>query len=164
MNTISAYARAAVVAGLAGNVAISVYLAIALRLFFHTKPMLLFQWDASNIVGSSAYTGGVWSALLGFAFDCIVAICWAAIFAALYQAVPAVRRAPALAGMVFGVIVMFVMVDIVVPLGRAQHTAQHASALVNTAVAHVIFFGLPVALTVAAVLGAERSGPRGERL
>jgi hypothetical protein len=164
MNTISAYARAAVVGGFAGNVAISVYLAIALPLFFHTKPLLLFQWDASNIVGTSAYTGGLWSALLGFAFDCIVAICWAAIFAAVYQTVPAVRRSPVVAGMLFGIVVMLVMIDIVVPLGRAQHAAQHAAALANTAVAHVVFFGLPVALTVAALFGSERSGPPGERL
>lgn len=152
------------VAGLAGNVTISVYLAIALRLLFHTKPLLLFQWDASNIIGSSAYAGGLWSALLGFVFDCIVAICWAAIFAALYQTVPAVRRSPAIAGTVFGLIVMLVMIDIVVPLGRAQHAAQHAASLANTVVAHVIFFGLPVALTVAALLGSERLGPPGQRL
>jgi fumarate reductase subunit D len=164
MTSISAYARAAVVAGLAGNLAISAYLAIALPLFFHTKPLLLFQWDASNIVGSSAYAGGFWSALLGFAFDCIVAICWAAIFAALYQTVPAVRRSPPVAGMLFGIVVMLVMIDIVVPLRRAQHAAQHAATLLNTAVAHVVFFGLPVALTVAAVLASERSGPPGERL
>lgn len=164
MTSISAYARAAVLSGLAGNVTIGVYLAIALRLFFHTKPLLLFQWDASNIVGSSAYAGGLWSALLGFTFDCIVAICWAAIFAALYQTVPAVRRSPAVAGMLFGVIVMFVMLDIVVPLGRAQHAAQRAAELANTGVAHVVFFGLPVALTVAALLGSDRSSPPGERL
>jgi hypothetical protein len=162
MAPVSAYARAAVLAGLAGNVTISVYLGIALPLLFHRAPVLLFQWDASNIVGSSAYDGGIGSALLGFFFDCIVSICWAAIFAAVYQTVAPVRRWIALSGLLFGVVVMLVMIDIVVPLGRAQQGAQTGLALLNTLVAHTAFFGLPVALIVAALLGRVPEGPPGE--
>lgn len=152
MASVSMYARAAVVAGISGNIAISVYLAITLPLFFHTKPELLFQWDASNIVGNSAYAGGIGSALLGFLFDCIVSICWAAIFAAVYETFAPVRRMPALSGVVFGLIVMAVMLELVVPLGHAQQASRAAPALLNTAVAHTVFFGLPVALVIAALL------------
>jgi hypothetical protein len=161
MASVSAYARAAVLAGLFGNVAISVYLAVALRLFFHVAPIALFQWDASNIVGSAAYAGGAGSAALGFFFDCIVAICWAAIFAAVYETVGPVRRSPALFGLLFGLIVMAVMLELVVPLGRAQHATQSPSALLNTAVAHTVFFGLPVAAVIAAMLGRVPEGPPG---
>jgi hypothetical protein len=152
MESVSAYARAAVVAGLAGNVAISVYLAVTLPLFFHTKPMLLFQWDASNVVGNSAYSGGIGSAALGFLFDCIVSICWAAIFAAVYETFAPVRRMPVLSGLLFGLVVMAVMLELVVPLGHAQHASHAVSALLNTAIAHTAFFGLPVALVIAALL------------
>jgi hypothetical protein len=158
MDSMSAYARAAVIAGLAGNVAISIYLAVTLALFFHTKPMLLFQWDASNIVGNSAYSGGIGSALLGFLFDCIVSICWAAIFAAVYQTFAPVRRMPVLSGLLFGLVVMAVMLELVVPLGHAQHASHAAPALINTAIAHTVFFGVPVALTIAALL-RRTAGP-----
>ncbi|HEY1429116.1 MAG TPA: hypothetical protein VGF18_06055 [Candidatus Tumulicola sp.] len=161
MASVSAYARAAVVAGLAGNITISVYLAIALRLLFHVAPIALFQWDASNIVGSTAYDGGAGSAALGFFFDCVVAICWAAIFAAVYQTIAPVRRAPALSGVVFGLVVMAVMLEIVVPLGHAQHAAQSVVALANTAIAHTVFFGIPVAAVVAVMLRQEPAGPPG---
>jgi hypothetical protein len=152
MESVSAYARAAVIAGLAGNVAISIYLAVTLPLFFHTKPMLLFQWDASNIVGNSAYSGGLGSAALGFFFDCVVSICWAAIFAAVYQTFAPVRRMAALSGLLFGLVVMAVMLELVVPLGHAQRASHAAPALINTALAHTVFFGLPVALVIAALL------------
>jgi hypothetical protein len=152
MASVSMYARAAVVAGISGNIAISVYLAITLPLFFHTKPELLFQWDASNIVGNSAYAGGIGSALLGFLFDCIVSICWAAIFAAVYETFAPVRRMPVLSGLLFGLIVMAVMLELVVPLGHARQASQAAPALINTAIAHTVFFGLPVALVIAALL------------
>jgi hypothetical protein len=152
MASVSMYARAAVVAGISGNIAISVYLAITLPLFFHTKPELLFQWDASNIVGNSAYAGGIGSALLGFLFDCIVSICWAAIFAAVYETFAPVRRMPVLSGLLFGLIVMAVMLELVVPLGHARQASQAAPALINTALAHTVFFGLPVALVIAALL------------
>jgi|HubBroStandDraft_5_1064220.scaffolds.fasta_scaffold199978_2 hypothetical protein len=152
MASVSMYARAAVVAGISGNIAISVYLAITLPLFFHTKPELLFQWDASNIVGNSAYAGGIGSALLGFLFDCIVSICWAAIFAAVYETFAPVRRMPVLSGLLFGLIVMAVMLELVVPLGHARQASQAAPALINTAIAHTVFFGLPVALVIAARL------------
>jgi hypothetical protein len=158
MESVTAYARASVIAGLAGNVAISIYLAVALALFFHTKPMLLFQWDASNIVGSSAYSGGVGSAALGFLFDCIVSICWAAIFAAIYQTFAPVRRLPVLSGLLFGLVVMAVMLELVVPLGHAQHASNAAPALIDTAIAHTVFFGLPVALVIAALL-RRTAGP-----
>src|SRR5580698_10473496 len=148
MASVSMYARAAVVAGISGNIAISVYLAITLPLFFHTKPELLFQWDASNIVGSSAYSGGIGSAALGFLFDCIVSICWAAIFAAIYQTFAPVRRLPMLSGLLFGLVVMAVMLELVVPLGHAQHASNAAPALIDTAIAHTVFFGLPVALVI----------------
>jgi hypothetical protein len=158
MGTVSAYARAAVLSGLAGNVAISLYLAVTLPSFFHTKPLLLFQWDASNIVGAIAYSGGIGSALLGFLFDCIVSICWAAIFAAFYQTFAPVRRAPVASGLLFGLVVVAVMLELVVPLGHAQRASHAVPALLNTTVAHTLFFGLPVALVTAALLRTT-SGP-----
>jgi hypothetical protein len=144
--------RAAVAAGLAGNIAISIYLSIALPLFFHTPALLLFQWDDSNIVGDAAYAGGWGSAALGFFFDCIVAIAWGALFTAAYAGVPAIRRNSAVCGLLFGVVVMLAMFFVVVPLGHAQHPSTNPHALLNALVAHTFFFGLPVALVVRKLL------------
>jgi hypothetical protein len=143
----SSYVRAAVIAGLIGNIAISIYLSIALPVFFATPPLLLFQWDDSNIVGVSAFSGGLWAAALGFFFDCIVSIVWGAVFVALYRMTPLVRRNIVPAGLVFGALVMLVMFRIVVPLGHA-HQSSDIRSLADAFVAHTAFFGLPVALAV----------------
>lgn len=140
--------RAALLAGIAGNIAISIYLSIALPLFFNISPLLLFQWDGSNIVGASAYTGGWGSAALGFFFNFIVAIGWSTLFVVAYRAVPAVRREAAVSGLLFGILVWLVMSFIIVPMGRADHPSTHFPALLNAIVAHTLFFGLPVALVV----------------
>ena len=145
----SAPVRAVILAGIAGNVAISLYLSFALPVFFRRSPLLLFQWDASNIVGTWAYAHGLTAAALGLFFDFIVSWCWAGIFALLYVKLAAVRRSPALAGLAFGAIVMAVMLFLVVPLGHAARASTNALPLLNTLIAHTVFFGLPVALVVA---------------
>lgn len=140
--------RAALAGGIAGNVAISLYLSLALPVFFATAPVLLFQWDASNIVGSWAYRHGLASAALGLFFDFIVSWCWAAVYTVLYVRIPAVARATALSGLLFGVVVMLAMFYLVVPLGHARHPSSDPRALLNALIAHTAFFGLPLALTV----------------
>jgi hypothetical protein len=140
--------RAVVLAGIAGNVAISLYLSFALPVFFGRSPSLLFQWDASNIVGAWAYGHGATAAALGLFFDFIVSWCWAALFTFLYVKVPAIRRAPAAAGLLFGACVMVVMLFLVVPLGHAARASTNPISLLNTLVAHTVFFGLPLALVV----------------
>ncbi len=131
--------------------AISLYLSFALPVFFGRSPLLLFQWDASNIVGPWAYTHGLTAAALGLFFDFIVSWCWAAAFTLLYLNAAAVRRAPALFGLAFGVVVMPVMIFLVVPLGHAARASTNPLSLLNTLVAHTVFFGLPVALVVARI-------------
>ena len=148
--------RAAVLAGIVGNIAISIYLSIALPLFFHADPIRLFQWDDSNIVGASAYQGGLSSAALGLFFDFIVAIGWGACFVIAYHLIPFVRRWVVASGLIFGVIVMLTMFYIVVPIGRAQHPSTAIPPLLNSLIAHTLFFGLPVALVVRQRLATYR--------
>ena len=153
MNSNSAVlVKAALFAGIAGNIAISLYLSFALPVFFRTPPLLLFQWDASNIVGGSAYHGGWNSAMLGLFFDFIVASVWGACYVLAYTTLPFVRRTTLASGLVFGAIVMAVMFFIVVPRGRAEHPSSDAAPLLSALVAHTLFFGLPVAIVVRSVL------------
>jgi hypothetical protein len=139
--------RSAILAGIVGNIAISIYLSIALPVFFHTPPILLFQWDDSNIVGNVAFSGGLGSAALGLFFDFIVASVWGGIYVLLYRTLPFVRRSSVVSGLAFGALVMLVMFAVVVPLGHA-HQSNALASLLNGLLAHTAFFGLPVALVV----------------
>ncbi len=63
-----------------------------------------------------------------------------------------VRRYVVAAGLVFGACVMVVMIYGIVPLGHATRMHGTVAHLLNVLIAHTIFFGVPVAMTDAAVM------------
>jgi hypothetical protein len=149
------FVGAAIIAAIAGLIAITIYLVIERAVAEHLSPALclqqLLQWDASNAYGAKAFDGGWPMALGGLAMDCVVALCWALVFTGLYVSFAAVRQNVAISGLVFGAIVMGVMIFGIVPLGHAVQLQRTPAHVVNVLVAHTIFFGLPVALAVQAV-------------
>ena len=146
---------ASTAAATVGLVAITVYLvverAIANRLPVVLCLQQLLQWDASNAYGRQAFSGGWPTALLGLAMDFVVSFAWAAVFSVLYWRMPTVRRYVVPAGILFGAVVMVVMLYAVVPLGHAARMQSTPPHVVNVLVAHTLFFGLPLAVTVRAV-------------
>ncbi len=148
----SRFISASVGAAVAGLIAITVYLAVERCLVEHVPLGLSFlqllQWDASNFYGRAAFAGGWNMALRGLGADFVVSLIWAAIFTMLYEALPLVRRYPAIMGLCFGVVVMVVMIFAVVPLGHAVRIPMSSVHALNILVAHTLFFGLPVAMMV----------------
>lgn len=151
---------AALGAAVAGLVTITIYLAIERAVAQHLPVVLclqqLLQWDASNAYGSRAFDGGWAMAAIGAAMDFVVSLCWAMLFMALYAISPVVRGHVAASGLLFGALVMVVMIFGIVPLGHAAQLQRTPAHIVNVLVAHTIFFGLPVALTVDALAGRGR--------
>ena len=71
---------------------------------------------------------------------------------------PTVRRYIVPAGIVFGAVVMVVMLYAIVPLGHAARMQSTPPHVVNVLVAHTLFFGLPLAMTVQAATKGKRLG------
>jgi hypothetical protein len=140
-------------AALAGWLAIDVYMSVAVSLRGRT-PLALFQWDASNLLGSAAYAGGLGSAAFGLAADFVVSFLWAAVCVAVMQRVPAAREYPVVFGTIFGAVVMLVMLWVVVPLGHAAPASMSVSSIAITSIGHTAFFGVPVAWVAARGLEA----------
>ncbi len=147
-------ATAAAAAALVGLASITIYLvverAIAERLPITLCLRQLLQWDASNAYGVRAFAGGWPMAFAGLAMDLVVSLVWATIFVALYARFETVRRNVVVSGLLFGVVVMLVMLYAIVPLGHATRMQSTVAHVVNVLVAHSVFFGLPLALTVRA--------------
>ena len=150
--TASRFIGATVVAAIAGLVAITVYLSVERALVEHLHVLFclqqLLQWDAANIYGMRAFTGGWAMAWQGLWMDFVVSLVWAVIFTTLYGTLPLVRRYPVLIGLGYGVAVMIVMIFVVVPLGHAPRLAFSAPHLINVLVAHTVFYGMPLAIAV----------------
>ncbi len=106
----------------------------------------LSQWDASNFLGEAAFHGGWPAAGFGFCCHLIVSCILAAIFVFTAKRWKLMERQAAASGAVFGAIVMLVMRNAVVPLGRAQEAPYTVATFLLTLAAHVVFFGVPVAL------------------
>jgi hypothetical protein len=150
------FVRAAVIASLVGGVVVTVYLVASRFVLAHNAPLdgllVIMQWDASNQFGDAAYQGGWGMAGMGWLMDCVVSLVWAFVFAYIYIRAPLVRRHALASGLLFGVFVMIVMIYCVVPLGHARRAPNTLMFIVNTGLAHTVFFGLPVAWTVRTLL------------
>lgn len=150
-----AVAKRVLTAAFAGWLAIDVYMS-AVYVAFGSSPLRLFQWDASNALGPAAFNGGLASALLGLVLDFVVSLGWAVIAVYAMRRSERARRRPVLFGLLFGAIVMYVMIWILVPLGHAHQAARTPVNLLIVIAGHTLFFGVPVA---AAVRFERLSGP-----
>ncbi len=112
------------------------------------SPLRLFQWDASNFLGKSAYSGGVGSGALGLVADYIVSAVWASLCLLVMNRVIAAAKHPLVFGTVFGIVVMLTMIFVVVPLGHARHSPMTLVNFIIVLVGHTAFFGIPVALSL----------------
>lgn len=147
-----------VLAGTLGCVLIDAYLVVTHAWLFHDATALVVsQWDASNALGPAAFRGGLSTALLGFAMHYCVSLIWAAIFVISALRLRALSDYPILSGTAFGIVVLLVMKYAVVPLGHASQTIASPAQLVNQILAHVVAFGIPVALVAAAGLRGMRA-------
>lgn len=137
--------KPALLAGVTGAILIDLYLWITEVLLMHkVSTLVLFQWDASNLLGPSAFQAGVGVALFGCLLHLIMSLIWGAIYTLAALQYRFLARNILVCGTVFGVIVRLVMAHIVVPLGHATMPPAHGVYLVNLYVAHIVFFGIPV--------------------
>ena len=141
--------RRSILAGLVGAIGIDAYLSITLPLMHVANGIQLSQWDASNLLGSEAFRGGLSTAAIGLGLHLCVSIAWGIIFGFAFSRISWMRSHALLSGLIFGAVVMQVMAYIVVPLGHASHPMPSLAGWLNNFVAHTLFFGVPVAYVVA---------------
>jgi uncharacterized membrane protein YagU involved in acid resistance len=133
-------------AGLTGAIAIDLYLALMHAFVFRdATPVQLFDWDASNAIGTIAFEEGASVVWLGLLLHICVSLAWAGVYALAATRVAYLRSAPVISGIAFGLFVMLFMRFLVVPLGHAPRITLSGAGLLSNAIAHTAFFGIPVA-------------------
>lgn len=135
------------VAACVGWIAIDIYMSVATAVE-GVSPLRLFQWDASNFLGKSAYSGGLASGAVGLFADYIVSAVWASVCLLVMNRVIAAAKHPVLFGTMFGIVVMLTMIFVVVPLGHAQQSPMTLMHFIVILVGHTAGFGIPVALSL----------------
>lgn len=143
----------AVVAGLCGAVLIDLYLIVTETFVIHNAtPLLVMQWDASNALGMAAYAGGWKTAALGTLMHFAVSVIWGVLYVAAAVRFRWLVTHPVAGGVLLGVVAMSVM-RAVIHLGHAiVRPFPNALSFSNILIAHVVFFGIPVALVTSRLL------------
>jgi len=133
-------------AGLVGAILIDAYILAVGALSGGPTPTELYTFVASALLGKSAYTlpQAVW---IGVAIHLAISIGWGLGYAYAAEATPQLVARPLVSGIVFGLFVYLCM-----QIAQALIGIWHAPSAIGAftgIVAHVIFFGLPVAYVVA---------------
>lgn len=138
--------------GLAGG-GLDLLYAISHAASLGAAPTRVLQTIASGLLGADAYEGGGTSAGLGLFCHFAISVGWAALFAAAAVRVAWLRRRPAVAGLLFGVVVFLAMRCVVLPLSAYPRPVSFpplSSSL--DLLAHMFLFGLPIALLASRAL------------
>lgn len=132
----------AVTAGLVGGTTIDLFLIIVRAVPFPG----VYQFIASALVGPVAFSSSTYIAL-GLFLHFFISVAFAATYEFVAERYRALIDSPLLWGSVFGIAVMIVMQI----LTGIAHVSQPPTAIgiIMGLVAHIVFFGIPVALYVA---------------
>ena len=100
---------------------------------------------AGGLLAKEAYSGGMATAFLGLALQEIMGIIIAAVYVLAAGALPLLRRQWIVMGLVYGVIVFYVMNYVVVPLSAWKHVPHFSTESFMKNMAAMLLFGLIVA-------------------
>jgi len=114
--------------------------------FRDVPPIRIFQSIASGLLGASAYSGGLSTAILGGVLHFFIAFCIVAVYYVASRKLPGLAHHPLRYGPLYGLVVYGIMTMIVVPLSAASTGAPDLAVIINGVCIHMVGVGLPSAL------------------
>jgi hypothetical protein len=139
--------KAAISAGIAGGITIDIYLWVTTILPVHGSILTIWQYAASGAIGATAYTSASY-AWLGLLVHAIVSIGWAGGYAYLASTQTFLNQRWFISGIFYGFMV-YVFMQLLALGAHVFVFPANADVVLNTVIAHCVFFGLPVAFVVA---------------
>jgi uncharacterized membrane protein YagU involved in acid resistance len=137
----------AIVAGFAGGICTDIYLWATTVAPVHGDMMQLWQWVASAVVGKIAFTSASY-AWLGLVAHFAVAIAWAGGYAYLAASRPFMNERWYISGPAYGAVVYLFMQLVLLGAGAFVWPSSYLGFVNLLLGAHMLFYGLPVALVV----------------
>ena len=112
------------------------------------KPLRLLQGIAGGVLGPRTYTGGIATALLGLALHFLIAFGAATVFFIASRGIRFLLDHAVVSGVLYGVVVYFVMQRVVIPLSRANRNPFSLKFMIIGIIIHIFCVGLPISLSV----------------
>ncbi|MGB9428548.1 MAG: hypothetical protein WCC11_01510 [Gammaproteobacteria bacterium] len=122
------------------------------------SPVVILHAITSGLLGADSFRAGASAALLGLLLQWAMSLVIAAIFVFAAHALPWLKRHWMPAGLMYGVVIFFVMNYMVVPLSAASFKAHHfgATKFVENLLA-MLLFGLIVAFCACRLLSGNKT-------
>jgi len=112
------------------------------------KPLRLLQGIAGGVLGPRTYTGGIATALLGLALHFLIAFGAGTVFFIASRGIRFLLDHAVVSGVLYGVVVYFVMQRVVIPLSRANRNPFSLKFMIIGIIIHIFCVGLPISLSV----------------
>jgi uncharacterized membrane protein YagU involved in acid resistance len=111
-------------------------------------PTRVLQSVAGGLLGRASFSGGLKTALLGLLLHFLIAFILATVYYVAVSILPLLIRHAVSAGLIYGVIVYFVMTYVVVPHSAVGPRSAPIpwGVFLNGIIGHALLVGLPIAL------------------
>ncbi|HEY4365660.1 MAG TPA: hypothetical protein VGN07_00360 [Steroidobacteraceae bacterium] len=121
-------------------------------------PVQVLQFVASGPLGDTALAGSGY-AVAGVLVHFAIMACMVAAYMIVAQRVPVLVRRPLIAGIVYGLLLWFIMYWVVRPLRWASLPhPTNPKAIANQLFSHLVLVGIPIALVAARYLRPQKTG------
>jgi uncharacterized membrane protein YagU involved in acid resistance len=119
------------------------------------SPAFIMQAIAGGLLAKASFNGGIWTMLLGAALQQAMGILIATIYAVISKFVLGWRRRWIASGLVYGVVIFFVMNYVVVPLSAWKSIPHFTPVKFAANMAAMLLFGLIVAFFCRRLVSAQ---------
>jgi uncharacterized membrane protein YagU involved in acid resistance len=118
------------------------------------SPAFIMQAIAGGLLGKASFEGGIGTAILGAVLQEVMGVLIATIYVLFAKSVPGLLRRWILSGLIYGVVIFFVMNYVVVPLSAWKSAPHFTSLKFSENMAAMLLFGLIVAFFARRLAGA----------
>ena len=110
------------------------------------NPIKIFPYIASAVFGKKAFNGDTQWIFFGLVFHFLIAFIFTAIFFLVYPRARVFSKNKIITGLVYGLLVWFVMSHLIVPMTNAPQSAFDLKKAIIGALIIMCCIGLPIAL------------------
>jgi hypothetical protein len=108
------------------------------------NPVRIFEYIASGVFGTNAFSGGPVMVLIGLLFHYFIATAWTSLFFTLYPRIPWLAKNKVVGGLVYGVFIWLMMNMVILPMSNVPHFPFRVSGAAIGMVILMLVVGLPI--------------------
>ncbi len=119
--------------------------------------MQILQGIASTVFGKTAFSNPMVMALIGLIVHYVIAFCFAVAYLLVFPYIKFLKKNTLLSGLLYGVVVWFIMNLIIVPLANGHNYTFLWPAFLRQVITLMICIGLPISIIISNYYSKKQS-------